>query len=116
MTRQWPAPAKLNLFLYVIGRRADGYHLLQTLFQFLNYGDTLSITSTVGGRIRLLNPVAGVAEEDNLIVRAFSAILSCEETRRRARSPRLWPPLFRMIVSRSQGNIFPRLNSIFHGC
>lgn len=70
MTRQWPAPAKLNLFLYVTGRRADGYHLLQTLFQFLDYGDTLSITPTVGGRIRLLNPVAGVAEEDNLIVRA----------------------------------------------
>ncbi|WMQ73623.1 MAG: 4-diphosphocytidyl-2-C-methyl-D-erythritol kinase [Sodalis sp.] len=70
MTRQWPAPAKLNLFLYVTDRRADGYHLLQTLFQFLDYGDTLSITPTVDGRIRLLNPVAGVAEEDNLIVRA----------------------------------------------
>ncbi|MGP4123209.1 MAG: 4-(cytidine 5'-diphospho)-2-C-methyl-D-erythritol kinase [Sodalis sp. (in: enterobacteria)] len=70
MTRHWPAPAKLNLFLYVTGRRSDGYHLLQTLFQFLDYSDTLSITPTDGGRIRLLNPVAGVAEQDNLIVRA----------------------------------------------
>lgn len=70
MTRQWPAPAKLNLFLYITGRRSDGYHWLQTLFQFLEYGDTLTITPTAGGRIRLHNPIAGVAEEDNLIVRA----------------------------------------------
>lgn len=70
MTRQWPAPAKINLFLYITGRRTDGYHLLQTLFQFLDYGDTLYITPTVGGRIHLLNPVVGVAEQDNLIVRA----------------------------------------------
>lgn len=66
----WPAPAKINLFLYITGRRADGYHLLQTLFQFLDYGDTLSITPTVGGRIRLLNPIAGIAELDNLIMQA----------------------------------------------
>ncbi|KYP97456.1 kinase [Sodalis-like endosymbiont of Proechinophthirus fluctus] len=70
MTRQWPAPAKLNLFLYVTGRRPDGYHLLQTMFQFLDYGDTLSITPTGGGCIRLLNPIAGVVENDNLIMRA----------------------------------------------
>lgn len=70
MTRQWPSPAKLNLFLYITGRRADGYHLLQTLFQFLDYGDTLTITTTADGRILLLNPIACVAEQDNLIVRA----------------------------------------------
>ena len=41
MTKIWPAPAKLNLFLHVVGRRADGYHLRQTVFQFLDYGDEL---------------------------------------------------------------------------
>lgn len=70
MIRQWPASAKLNLFLYITGRRADGYHLLQTLFQFLDYGDTLYIKPTVGRRIRLLNPIAGIAVQDDLIVRA----------------------------------------------
>ncbi|MCR3755790.1 MAG: 4-(cytidine 5'-diphospho)-2-C-methyl-D-erythritol kinase [Sodalis sp. Psp] len=70
MTHQWPAPAKLNLFLSIIGRRSDGYHFLQTLFQFLDYGDTLIITPTSGGRIRLLTPISGVAEEDNLIMHA----------------------------------------------
>ncbi|XOD69872.1 MAG: 4-(cytidine 5'-diphospho)-2-C-methyl-D-erythritol kinase [Sodalis sp. (in: enterobacteria)] len=70
MIQQWPAPAKLNLFLYITGRRADGYHLLQTLFQFLDYGDTLTITPTVGGKIYLKNPIVGMAEEDNLIIRA----------------------------------------------
>ncbi|WP_097032616.1 4-(cytidine 5'-diphospho)-2-C-methyl-D-erythritol kinase [Sodalis endosymbiont of Henestaris halophilus] len=70
MTHQWPAPAKINLFLYITGKRSDGYHLLQTLFQFLDYGDTLYITKTVGGRVRLLNPVAGVTEKNNLIVQA----------------------------------------------
>ena len=43
MRTQWPSPAKLNLFLYITGQRADGYHTLQTLFQFLDYGDTISI-------------------------------------------------------------------------
>ena len=66
----WPAPAKLNLFLYITGRRSDGYHNLQTLFQFLDYGDTLTIETNASGTISLLTPVGGVAEEDNLIVRA----------------------------------------------
>lgn len=70
MIRQWPAPAKLNLFLYITGRRPDGYHLLQTLFQFLDYGDTLTIEPAADGVIRLLTPLAGVRDEDNLIVRA----------------------------------------------
>jgi 4-diphosphocytidyl-2-C-methyl-D-erythritol kinase len=43
MMTRWPSPAKLNLFLYITGQRADGYHTLQTLFQFLDYGDTLTI-------------------------------------------------------------------------
>ncbi|MBI3311296.1 MAG: 4-(cytidine 5'-diphospho)-2-C-methyl-D-erythritol kinase [Serratia liquefaciens] len=70
MIRQWPSPAKLNLFLYIIGQREDGYHLLQTLFQFLDYGDTLTIDVRQDDHLRLLTPVAGVPDEDNLIVRA----------------------------------------------
>lgn len=66
----WPAPAKLNLFLYITGRRSDGYHELQTLFQFLDYGDTLRIQPDSSGRITLLTPVEGVPDEENLIVRA----------------------------------------------
>ncbi|WP_196250104.1 4-(cytidine 5'-diphospho)-2-C-methyl-D-erythritol kinase [Enterobacter cancerogenus] len=66
----WPAPAKLNLFLYITGRRADGYHNLQTLFQFLDHGDTLEITPDSSGNITLLTPLAGVSDDDNLIVRA----------------------------------------------
>jgi 4-diphosphocytidyl-2-C-methyl-D-erythritol kinase len=70
MITTWPAPAKLNLFLYITGRRADGYHNLQTLFQFLDYGDTLEITPDSRGKITLLTPLADVADDDNLIVRA----------------------------------------------
>ncbi|HHU8975833.1 TPA: 4-(cytidine 5'-diphospho)-2-C-methyl-D-erythritol kinase, partial [Escherichia coli] len=54
MRTQWPSPAKLNLFLYITGQRADGYHTLQTLFQFLDYGDTISIELRDDGDIRLL--------------------------------------------------------------
>ncbi|WP_409308756.1 4-(cytidine 5'-diphospho)-2-C-methyl-D-erythritol kinase [Pectobacterium sp. B1J-3] len=67
---KWPSPAKLNLFLYITGQRADGYHLLQTLFQFLDYGDTLTITPRQDDHINLLTPLVGVENEDNLIVRA----------------------------------------------
>ncbi|QTF08406.1 4-(cytidine 5'-diphospho)-2-C-methyl-D-erythritol kinase [Brenneria izadpanahii] len=67
---KWPSPAKLNLFLYITGRRADGYHLLQTLFQFLDYGDTLTITPRQDERIQLLTPIDGVDNEQNLIIRA----------------------------------------------
>lgn len=70
MIRQWPSPAKLNLFLYITGQREDGYHLLQTLFQFLDYGDTLTIDVRQDDHIRLLTPVAGVPDKENLIVRA----------------------------------------------
>ncbi|WP_336934363.1 4-(cytidine 5'-diphospho)-2-C-methyl-D-erythritol kinase, partial [Atlantibacter hermannii] len=74
MMRRWPSPAKLNLFLYITGRRPDGYHNLQTLFQFLNYGDTLEIGTRDDNEIRLLTPVDGVANEDNLIVRAATML------------------------------------------
>ncbi len=74
MITHWPAPAKLNLFLYITGRRPDGYHNLQTLFQFLDYGDELQIHADQSGRIQLLTPLAGVADEDNLIVRAANLL------------------------------------------
>ncbi|KEY60815.1 4-(cytidine 5'-diphospho)-2-C-methyl-D-erythritol kinase [Serratia sp. DD3] len=74
MIHQWPSPAKLNLFLYITGRRADGYHLLQTLFQFLDYGDTLTITPRQDDRIQLLTPIAGVPDDQNLIIRAASLL------------------------------------------
>ena len=52
MMSRWPSPAKLNLFLYITGQRADGYHTLQTLFQFLDYGDTLTIEPRADGELR----------------------------------------------------------------
>ncbi len=70
MMQTWPSPAKLNLFLYITGRRADGYHNLQTLFQFLDYGDSLSFMARKNGEIRLLTPMEGVPAQDNLIIRA----------------------------------------------
>ncbi len=79
MMTQWPSPAKLNLFLYITGQRPDGYHNLQTLFQFLDYGDTLHIETRTDSIIRLLNPVNGVADEDNLIVRAARLLMTAAE-------------------------------------
>lgn len=70
MRKRWPSPAKLNLFLYITGRREDGYHNLQTLFQFLDYGDTIIIEPRNDGQIRLVTPIEGVPDEENLIVRA----------------------------------------------
>jgi 4-diphosphocytidyl-2-C-methyl-D-erythritol kinase len=64
------APAKLNLFLHVVGRRADGYHLLQSVFALLNFGDTLRFTRRDDGVIRRTAATAGVAETDDLVLRA----------------------------------------------
>ena len=69
-TASWPAPAKLNLFLHVTGRRPDGYHTLQTLFQFLDIGDDLRFDITRDGRIARANLLPGVPEERDLCVRA----------------------------------------------
>jgi len=66
----FPAPAKLNLFLHVIGRRDDGYHLLQTVFRFVDYADQLSFDVTNDGVINHLNPIAGLTDTDDLCVRA----------------------------------------------
>ena len=66
----WPAPAKLNLFLHILGRRDDGYHELQTAFQFLDYGDELSIDVREDGQIRRPEGLAGLPERDDLVVAA----------------------------------------------
>lgn len=66
----WPAPAKINLFLHVVGRRADGYHLLQTVFRFLDYGDKLHIATRTDGAINLRTPLPGVPVERDLTWRA----------------------------------------------
>ncbi|KJJ63612.1 kinase [Pseudomonas sp. 10B238] len=65
-----PAPAKLNLMLHILGRRADGYHELQTLFQFLDYGDELTFRPRADGQVRLHTDLPGVDHDSNLIVRA----------------------------------------------
>ena len=65
-----PAPAKLNLFLHITGRRADGYHDLQTLFKFLDYADELSFALREDGEIRLHSQLRDVAHDSNLIVKA----------------------------------------------
>jgi len=67
---KFPSPAKLNLFLHVVGQREDGYHELETLFQFLDYSDTIEILVTEGSDIELLTPIKGVNNDDNLIVKA----------------------------------------------
>ena len=66
----WPAPAKLNLFLHVIGRRADGYHLLQTVFRFIDRADKLRFAPRDDGTIVLATPTPGVPPESDLTVRA----------------------------------------------
>ena len=66
----YPAPAKLNLFLHVVGRRADGYHLLQTLFRLIDHGDHLRFSPRQDGQLRLLNPLPGVPPESDLTLRA----------------------------------------------
>ncbi len=70
MPQSYPAPAKLNLMLRVVGRRADGYHLLQTVFRFIDYGDTLSFGVRADGVVARVNAIEGIAAEDDLCVRA----------------------------------------------
>ena len=70
----WPAPAKINLFLHVVGRRSDGYHLLQTHFQFLDYGDDLRFSVRQDGDVRRVSDLPGVPAESDLVVRAARAL------------------------------------------
>ena len=71
---EWPAPAKLNLFLHIVGRRADGYHLLQTVFRFIDFGDSLRFEPRPDGKIVLATPLQNVAPEADLAYRAAIAL------------------------------------------
>jgi 4-diphosphocytidyl-2-C-methyl-D-erythritol kinase len=73
-THTWPAPAKLNLMLHVVGRRADGYHELQTVFQLIDLCDRVRIRVREDGQITRPAGAAGVAEADDLVVRAARAL------------------------------------------
>ena len=70
----WPSPAKINLFLHITGRRGDGYHEIQTAFQFLDYSDSLEFQIQKSTTIELLTPLEGVKNESNLIIRAAKCL------------------------------------------
>lgn len=77
-----PCPAKLNLFLHITGRRADGYHTLQTLFQLLDYGDDLTLSVNATGRIQLTPEFPAIPLEQNLVYRAarlLQSITGCDQ-------------------------------------
>ncbi|MCB1756764.1 MAG: 4-(cytidine 5'-diphospho)-2-C-methyl-D-erythritol kinase, partial [Gammaproteobacteria bacterium] len=81
-TKTWPAPAKLNLFLHITDRREDGYHLLQTVFQFLDFCDQLRFSLRDDERIVLETDCAGIPPQENLVVRAALLLQSRLEQRR----------------------------------
>lgn len=81
-----PAPAKLNLFLHVTGRRADGYHLLQTVFQIIDRSDTLDFELRADHEIRRVNEVPGVPEDSDLVIRA-ARMLAGEVQKRTGAQP-----------------------------
>jgi 4-diphosphocytidyl-2-C-methyl-D-erythritol kinase len=70
MSHAYPAPAKLNLFLHIVGRRADGYHLLQSVFRLIDHADTVHLELRDDGRVVREGDLPGVAEDDDLTVRA----------------------------------------------
>jgi 4-diphosphocytidyl-2-C-methyl-D-erythritol kinase len=76
ITLACPAPAKLNLFLHIVGRRPDGYHLLQTLFRFIDLKDTLHFSLREDGVVHRTHAIEGVAEEQDLCVRAARLLQS----------------------------------------
>jgi len=77
----WPAPAKLNLFLHVVGRRADGYHELQTVFQFLDQADQLSFRVRTDGQILRTSGPAAIPATMDLCVRAAQALQKAAQIR-----------------------------------
>lgn len=77
----WPAPAKLNLFLHIVGRRADGYHELQSLFQFVDLCDEVHLEARDDGMIRLIAGAPGVPPEADLCVRAARALKAAADAR-----------------------------------
>jgi 4-diphosphocytidyl-2-C-methyl-D-erythritol kinase len=70
----WPAPAKLNLMLHITGQRADGYHELQTVFQFLDFGDELRFEPTHDGSIQRMQGADSVSAEHDLVIQAAQAL------------------------------------------
>lgn len=70
----WPAPAKLNLFLHIVGRRDDGYHLVQTAFQLLDWGDSVRLRTRSDGQIVRVGGLDGVQPEHDLAIRAARAL------------------------------------------
>lgn len=81
----WPAPAKLNLFLHIVGRRADGYHLLQTAFQFISLVDEIRFEVVPDGRVERITALDGVPPDRDLTVRAARALQAATGTRLGAR-------------------------------
>ncbi len=79
----WPAPAKINRFLHILGRRPDGYHRIQTLFQFIDLQDELAFEPAADGLLQMVEGPDWLADEDNLILRAARLL------RQRAGWPRL---------------------------
>lgn len=77
----WPAPAKLNLMLHITGQRADGYHELQTVFQFLDFGDELRFEPRYDGKICRVLGAASVSAEEDLVVRAARALQQVTDSR-----------------------------------
>lgn len=78
--QSFPAPAKLNLMLRIVGRRADGYHLLQTVFRFIDYGDELRIRTREDGEIHRVTDLPGVPAADDLTLRAARLLKSATGT------------------------------------
>ena len=81
----WPSPAKVNLFLHITGRRDDGYHEIQTAFQFLDYSDSLEFQVQQNSAIELLTPLKGVKNESNLIIRAAKCLQSHTDSKQGAK-------------------------------
>ncbi len=77
----WPAPAKINLFLHVLDRRADGYHELQTVFQFLDYSDELILKPRLDGEIQCCSSIATLSTENNLAMRAAHLLKKVSKTK-----------------------------------
>ena len=68
------SPAKLNLFLHIVGRRDDGYHLLQSVFQLIDWCDTVYLKKIAENEVRRINPIPGVPPEQDLVVRAANLL------------------------------------------
>jgi 4-diphosphocytidyl-2-C-methyl-D-erythritol kinase len=79
-----PAPAKVNLFLHVTGRRADGYHTLETLFALIDWCDTITLVAREDGVVARARPIEGVDERDDLALRAAHALRAATGERRGA--------------------------------